>query len=178
MAEKTHLFSRGLLAAAVMCSMSSDDMSPQGDMPRHLAGIYCNSKESAQYVAGSLLRATGFHGIHRAHVAMHLQQGRAGVVRASHPAHSMYRSMMPAMHPLWCAWQIKFVQHPTLFRRVPPVGEVVEVSLVSISVLSFVEQKYAIQDFAMFYVTGTELPPEMNLASTEELMREVFDTKK
>ncbi len=174
MAKKTRLFSVGALATGIMCSMSSDNVPPTDDVPRHLAGIFCNTAESARYVAGSLLRGAGRHGIHRAHVAMHLQQGRAGVVRASHPAHSMHRRMMPAMHSLWCAWQVKFVQHPTLFRRVPVAGEVVEVSLVSTThAYSFV-----VHDFATFYVTGTELTPEINLASTEELMRDVFDTKK
>ena len=159
---------------ASVCGLHGDSEVRTDDMPRHLAGIYCNTAESAQYVAGSLMRGSDRHGIHRAHVAMHLQQGRAGVVRASHPAHTLHRKLLPAMHPLWCAWQIKFVQHPTLFRRVPAAGEVVEVSLVSTTHA----YTFVVHDFATFYVTGTELTPEINLASTEQLMREVFDTQK
>ncbi|MBP9669305.1 MAG: hypothetical protein KBE09_03380 [Candidatus Pacebacteria bacterium] len=153
--------------------LAADEPLQISDTPRFVAGIFCNSRESAEYVAGSLTRSQNEIGIERAHIAMHIQQGRAGVVRASHPKYSIWRQMQPTLHPLWCAWQVKLVQHATLFRAVTPRGEVHEVALVSTDEMP----EPGIFDLATFFVTGTELPPEINVASTASVLREALGSK-
>lgn len=173
--HRWHRLLSALMLVFLGCALRTDTahVAHTEEMPRYLAGIFCNTAESAEYVAWSLTRSPGERGIVRAHMAMHIQQGRAGIVYASHPARMLHERMRPLEHPLWCAWQIKLVQHPTLFRGNRQRGEVVAVALVNS--LNFTSM---VQDFAAHYVVGTEVPPEVQIVSTEMLMRELSSKKK
>ena len=114
-------------------------------MPQRLTGIYCNSSESAEYVASQLERVSGFAGVHRAHVAMHVQNGRTGSARHWHHG--------------WCEWTSKYVLQHLLFEQPLVRGKLYQV------VLPIIGSGYnaIVDDTGVFYVGGTSLSPDTHV---------------